>query len=155
MRIFAVVFLAVVAMVPVSPTSAQQPYPGMGLGMMGQGMMGPGMMGQQNPAPVTPGESGAAIFQQQCAMCHVLQAGAPSTVGPNLHGVFGRKSGTLPGYAYSPAMRKAGIVWNEETLDRLIASPRTFVPGTIMLFPGISDEKARRSLIDYLKAATK
>lgn len=127
----------------------------MGSGMMGRGMMGPGMMVRPPVEQSNPAAGGAEIFQKQCAMCHVLRAGARSTVGPNLHGVFGRKSGSLPGYPYSTAMRNADFVWNGRTLDHFIAAPQSFVHGTTMAFPGIADDKARRKLIAYLRTATK
>jgi cytochrome c len=141
----------------------------MGQGMMGQGMMGQGMMGQgmmpgmmgrgaSQAAPGTAGGSsvfGAQIFAGQCAMCHSLQANAPSGVGPDLHGLFGRRAGTAPGYSYSPAMRRSGIVWNARSLDAFLAAPQSLVPGTRMAFAGIADAAERRALIAYLRAASR
>ena len=72
-------------------------------GMMGPGMMGPGMM--QSPAPPAPRASDNAIFRSQCSQCHTLRAGSSDLPGPSLHGLFGRKAGTVPGYRYSTAMR--------------------------------------------------
>lgn len=157
MRLVARLALPLVLVLAALPEiTVAQPYGGMmGPGMMGSGMMGSGMMGSSQPVPPNPTASGAQIFQQQCAMCHVDRAGAQSTIGPNLYGVFGRKSGSLPGYAYSPAMRNAGVVWGEQSLDRFLAAPQSFIPGTTMAYPGIPDEKARQKLIEYLKSETK
>ena len=125
----------------------------MGQGMMGQGVMGPGMM--QSPPPPAPGPGGNAIFRSQCSPCHSLQEGSSGLPGPSLHGLFGRKAGTVPGFSYSAAMRDAGMVWNERTLDQFIAAPQTFIPGDVMPFPGLADKTARQRLVGYLKAATR
>lgn len=124
----------------------------MGQGMMGQGM-GPGMM--QRQAPPQPGADGAAIFRGQCGQCHTLVAGPSHMPGPSLNGLFGRKAGTEPGYNYSPAMRKSGVVWNAQTLDQFIEAPQRFIPGNIMPFAGIANASVRQRLIAYLKEATK
>lgn len=148
--------LLVILTLAVGPgTAVAQMHGGMmGSGMMGQGMTGPGMMENPQQAPANPTAGGAQIFQQQCALCHANRAGAQNKAGPNLYGIFGRKSGSLPGYRYSPAMRNAGIVWREQTLDRFLAAPNRFVPGTTMAYQGIPDEKVRQKLIAYLKSKT-
>jgi cytochrome c len=125
----------------------------MGTTTVAQGMMGPGMM--QSPAPPAPGAAGAAIFRSQCSPCHSLQAGSAGLPGPSLHGLFGRKAGTVAGFNYSTAMRDSGVVWNERTLDQYIAAPQTFIPGDIMPFAGLADTAARQRLIAYLKSATR
>lgn len=136
-------------------------YPGMmgpqmmGPGGMGPGMMGRAMMGYGAPPPPATSSSGKAIFQSQCALCHTLRAGAPNGAGPNLHGLFGRKSGSMPDYPYSAAMRDAGVVWNEHTLDTFLAAPQAFVADITMPYPGLPDAKLRQRLIAYLKTATK
>ena len=94
------------------------------------------------------GQSRPPAFAQ-CASCHSIEPGK-TVFGPSLHGVGGRKAGSLPGYDYSPALKKAKITWNAATLDRWLASPQKTVPGTRMPFGGIQDPAARRALVTYL-----
>lgn len=112
-----------------------------------------------SPASVVHAEGGDPVMGKrlfaQCSSCHVIVVDAPSTVGPNLHGLFGRKAGSLPGFAYSEAMQKSGITWGESELDAYVKQPAGFVPGTKMVFLGVPKDKARADIIAYLKEATK
>jgi cytochrome c len=93
---------------------------------------------------------GQVVFNQ-CAVCHDTHAATAPNPGPDLHGVVGRRAGSLPGYRYSRAMRNARRSWTEAALDAYIADPQTAVPGNTMPFPGIADATQRRDLIAYLK----
>lgn len=93
--------------------------------------------------------AGEKVFAR-CAICHSLEAGKGSTIGPHLDGVVGRRAGTVPGYMYSPGMAKAGITWTKPNLDKFIASPATIVPGNKMPFAGLPDAHARADLIAFL-----
>jgi cytochrome c2 len=66
---------------------------------------------------------GEQHFNTQCRPCHSLEAGK-NGIGPTLHGLFGRKAGTVPGYSYSAAMKNSGVVWNEDTLTKYLADPK-------------------------------
>jgi cytochrome c len=97
---------------------------------------------------------GERVFNQQCKTCHSLEEG-PSITGPTLHGVFGRKAGTAPGFESSPEMIKSGIVWDETTLAEYSRDPKAKVPGTKMVFNGIKQAGQLADLVSYLKQATK
>jgi cytochrome c len=97
--------------------------------------------------------SGKELFERRCASCHALDTAEPSA-GPDLHGVFGRRAGSLPKYPYSPAMRASGQHWSRETLDRYLAAPRKMIPGTSMLMT-VPEATERAALIDYLQTLSK
>jgi len=109
----------------------------------------------QTPTPPEPGATGNSVFRSQCAQCHTLKAGSSGLPGPSLHGVFGRKAGTVPGYAFSTPMRESGVVWSDSTLDQYITAPQSYIPGNTMPFPGIADKTVRQRLVAYLKEATR
>jgi len=97
--------------------------------------------------------AGQAVFNR-CKICHTVEAGGRNTVGPNLHGVFGRKAGSVDNFAtYSDAMKKSGIVWDDETLAKYLRSPREVVPGGSMAFPGLKDDTEMANLLAYLHQA--
>ena len=85
----------------------------------------------------------------ECAPCHSLAKDAES-VGPSLYGVFGRKAGTSADFRYSPALKRSGIAWDTQSLDKYLADPQGFIPGNRMPFAGIADASARADLIAYL-----
>ena len=91
---------------------------------------------------------GESLFKQQCGVCHSI-APAPGKMGPPLKGVVGRKAGTLPGYAYSTAMKGSGITWDAAKLETYLAKPTTVVPGTKMMI-GAANPAQRTAIIAYL-----
>ena len=74
-------------------------------------------------------------------------------VGPSLHAIFNRKAGEIAEFRYSPAMKRSGIVWTPETLDKYIADPQGFVPANRMPYAGMADASDRADLIAYLLKA--
>lgn len=100
--------------------------------------------------PVGDPAAGAAAFRM-CASCHQVGPSARSVFGPQLNGLVGRRAGALADYAYSPAMRNSGIVWNDRALARFLRAPDDTVPGTKMRFWGIGDERKIANLLAYLR----
>lgn len=94
--------------------------------------------------------NGEKVFAQ-CRACHQVGETAKNVVGPILNGLFGRKSGTIADYSYSPANKNSGITWDEATFSGYIKDPRATMPGTKMVFAGVKDESRIRDLIAYLK----
>ena len=88
-----------------------------------------------------------------CRSCHSISSAGPNVTGPNLFGVYGRKAGTAPGYAYSRALKQTGIVWTDATLDRWIESPKVMVAGTKEHFSGLSNPNDRADIVAFLKGA--
>jgi cytochrome c len=91
---------------------------------------------------------------KKCEACHSLEPGV-NKIGPHLAGLFGRKAGSVEGYAYSTALKNSDIVWDEKTLDEYIAAPAKMVKGGKMVFAGIAKPEDRENLIAFLKEATK
>ncbi len=107
------------------------------------------------PAPFNTGdyENGKTKFAQ-CAACHTITQGGPNMTGPNLFGVFGRKSGTAPGFTYSDGMAALNQTWDAAKINTWITNPKAVVADTHMTYPGMKDPKDRIDLIAYLKVAT-
>ena len=95
--------------------------------------------------------AGAKTFGQ-CRVCHSTEPAGKDGVGPNLFKAFGSKATTRrTKYAYSPALKKSGLVWDEATLDRWLTDPAKTVPGTKMAFIGFPRKPMRDNVIAYLK----
>jgi len=99
-------------------------------------------------------KAGEKIFAQ-CKACHKIDASGSSGIGPNLNKVLGRKSGTLPGFRYSPAMVAAKRVWTDAALDLYLAAPARAMPGSRMPFAGLSKPADRRNVIAYIRSASR
>lgn len=94
--------------------------------------------------------AGEKVFAQ-CKACHQVGETAKNAVGPLLNGLFGRKSGTIEGFNYSPANKNSGITWDEATFREYIKDPKAKIPGTKMIFTGLKNPQQVEDIIAYLK----
>ena len=117
--------------------------PAFALAAVALAAVGAGAAGAQEAA------RGEAIYSR-CAACHAL---AYDRTGPRHCGLVGRRAGSVPGFAYSEAMKRSGLVWNAKSLDRFLADPMKVVPGTSMGYAGVKDARERADLIAYLRDA--
>ena len=109
-------------------------------------------------ALVAAGAATAAIAQPStppadfgiCSACHESTAKAAPSLGPNLFGIGGRKSGGAEGYDYSDAMKAYGKAWTADTLQAFILDPAKAVPGNKMDYPGANDAASAKAISDYL-----
>ena len=111
--------------------------------------------GPADPLAAYAGDPGAQVFRA-CVACHTLKPDEGNRAGPTLGGLFGRRIATLPGYNFSPALKKLDIVWTPETVAKLFdLGPATFTPGTKMPEQRITSAADRAALVKFLQKATK
>jgi cytochrome c len=111
--------------------------------------------GPDDPLAAFAGDPGAQVFRA-CVACHTLKRDEGNRAGPSLAGLFGRRIATLPGYNFSPALKKLDIVWTPETVAKLFElGPATFTPGTKMPEQKIGAPEDRAALVKFLEKATK
>ena len=96
-------------------------------------------------------EAGGKLFKRVCGGCHQVGESARASFGPQLNNIFGRQSGSTTDYQYSDAMKSAGIVWTHETLAAYLEAPKKVVPGTRMIFWGLSDPEKVEDVLAYLQ----
>ncbi len=92
-------------------------------------------------------ERGKLQYAARCVACHSIDV---NLAGPAHRGVFGAKAGSVPGFDYSPALRKSKVIWNERTLDKWLTNPERLIPGQKMGYV-VADAKDRDDLIAYLR----
>lgn len=101
------------------------------------------------PAAYAQGDAaaGKAAYMATCAACHSLDFNG---AGPMHRNLIGRRAGSVPGFAYSKALKESGITWNEESLSRWLTDPEKLVPGQRM-FVSVPDAKERADIVAYLQ----
>ena len=99
------------------------------------------------PASAADAVRGGELYESRCFGCHSLDA---NRIGPMHRGVFGRKAGSAPDFAYSPAVRNSGVTWTEGTLDKWLTNPMALIPGNRMGFR-VALPEDRADIIAFLK----
>ena len=108
----------------------------------------------EDPLAAYAGNHGAEVFRA-CIACHTLSSDEGNKAGPTLSGIFGRRIATLPGYNFSPALKKLDIVWTPETVSKLFEiGPAHYTPGTKMPEQTIGLAEDRKALVEFLAKAT-
>ena len=106
-----------------------------------------------DPLAAYAGDPGAQVFRA-CVACHTLSPDEGNKAGPSLHGIFGRRIATLPGYHYSAALKRMDIVWTPETVAKMFeVGPMTYTPGTKMPEQKIGSAEERKALVEFLQKA--
>ena len=88
----------------------------------------------------------------KCKSCHDLTAKKKGKIGPPLWDIVQAGKAGVSTFKYSSAMTGLGGKWSYEDLDAFLASPKGFVRGTKMAFPGIKNAKDRANLIAFLRS---
>jgi len=115
----------------------------------------PAERGPEDPLAAYAGGPGAQVFRA-CVACHTLAPDQGARAGPSLHGIFGRRIASLPGYNYSEAIKHLDIVWTPETLARLFEiGPARYTPGTKMPEQRIGSREDRDALVKFLERVTR
>jgi cytochrome c len=118
--------------------------------LLGFSIAGAALAASIGAAAAQDAAAGEKVFAK-CKLCHQIGETAKNFVGPVLNGVVGRKAGTYPDYHYSDANKNSGLTWDEATLKEYLKDPKAKVPGTKMVFPGLSSEEDIANVIAYLK----
>eukprot|EP01090_Pellita_catalonica_P008828 TRINITY_DN19899_c0_g1_i1.p1 TRINITY_DN19899_c0_g1~~TRINITY_DN19899_c0_g1_i1.p1 ORF type:complete len:114 (-),score=27.33 TRINITY_DN19899_c0_g1_i1:48-389(-) len=108
-------------------------------------------MPKKKAAPVGDATKGEKLFKARCTQCHTINKGGPNKQGPNLYGIVGRKTGSVPGYSYTKANREADITWTPENLFEYLEKPKKFIPKTKMTFAGFRKPQDRADVVAYLE----
>lgn len=110
---------------------------------------------RDDPLAAYAGDPGARVFRA-CAACHTLTGNETNRAGPSLHGIFGRRIATLPGYDYSQALKHLDIIWPPVTLAKLFEiGPAAYTPGTKMPEQRITSPDDRKALVEFLEHASR
>jgi cytochrome c len=111
--------------------------------------------GAEDPLAPYAGDPGAEVFRA-CVACHTLKPDEGNRAGPTLAGLFGRRIASLPGYNFSPALKRLDIVWTPETVAKLFElGPAAYTPGTKMPEQRIGLAADRAALVKFLERATR
>jgi cytochrome c len=118
--------------------------------LLGFSVAGAALVASIGAAVAQDAAAGEKVFAK-CKVCHQIGESAKNMVGPVLNGVVGRPAGTYPAYHYSDANKNSGITWDEATLKEYLKNPKAKVPGTKMVFPGLTSDEDIANVLAYLK----
>jgi cytochrome c len=113
-------------------------------------VVGAALLASISGAAAQDAAAGEKVFAK-CKICHQVGETAKNAVGPVLNGVVGRKAGSYTDYHYSDANKNSGLTWDEATLTEYLKNPKAKVPGTKMVFPGLTSDQDIANVIAYLK----
>jgi cytochrome c len=136
---------------PIKLTKNAYPIEGVGAPAAGGEAAKPAEIEPVSPLLAKADPDHGAVLARQCGACHNFVKGGPNMVGPNNWGVVGSKHAHVAGYAYSDAMAKFPGDWDYESLNKFIASPQKFLPGTKMGYAGMKKPQDRADLIAWLR----
>jgi cytochrome c len=94
---------------------------------------------------------GQALYTNTCGGCHSVET---DRIGPRHRNVVGRAVASVPGYDYSPALRKLGGVWTPARLDQWLSGTQAMAPGSRMYLE-LDDPAERRLIIAYLQSVSR
>lgn len=97
---------------------------------------------------------GERLAKKKCVVCHTLQKGGKSRLGPNLFNVLGRRAASVKRYKYSKAMATSRIIWDEAAFTEFLTKPKSFIDGTKMSFAGLIKATQRADVLAYFKTLT-
>ena len=128
--------------------------PGSQVAAKGEQLEVPGAQAFNGALASASAERGAQVAKQ-CEVCHNFQEGQGPKVGPDLYGIVGRPVASVPGFNYSAALKAKGGTWTFAALNTWLTNPRGDVPGTMMTFVGLPNEKQRADVVAYLDTLSK
>jgi cytochrome c len=99
--------------------------------------------------------AGEATFKKLCTSCHTSADGGKAGIGPNLYGVVGGPHAHMEGFNYTAGLKAKDGPWTFDELNQWLKKPSAYVPGTRMAFAGISNDKTRADVIDFLRTNAK
>ena len=92
--------------------------------------------------------TGAQLYSMHCSGCHNLTV-EQHGLGPHLVGVVGRRVGSVSGYLFSDALSSLDEVWTPAGLERFLANPQQFAPGTAKPSLHLTPAEAR-AIADFI-----
>ena len=87
-----------------------------------------------------------------CYTCHYVGKNLPHHTRPQPVRHVRQKGGYVTGLCILGGNKKSGITWTPEELDRWLADPKGYLPGSKMVFIGVPNAQDRRDIIAYLQS---